>query len=171
MAEPKNSEKTGATPGALSPSARRVQEFLKTTGLDCTVVEMAQTTRSAQDAARAVGCEVGQIAKSLVFQGAETREPLLVITSGANRVDEARLGRTAGEPVRKADAELVRRRTGFAIGGVPPVGHTEPLQIFIDEDLLTHSEIWAAAGTPQAVFKLTPEQLQKITAGKVVRVK
>lgn len=171
MTEPKNAEKTGVNPGALSPSAQRVQEFLNTTGLDCIVVEMAQTTRSAQDAARAVGCEVGQIAKSLLFQGAETREPLLVITSGANRVDEGRLGRTVGEPVRKADAELVRRKTGFAIGGVPPAGHTEPLRVFIDKDLLAHPEIWAAAGTPQAVFKLTPEQLQQITGGTVVRVK
>ncbi|MCU0539859.1 MAG: YbaK/EbsC family protein [Desulfobacterales bacterium] len=171
MDEPKRGGKSAGSAGELSPGARRVQASLTAAGLDCNVVEMAQTTRSAQDAARAVGCTVGQIAKSLLFQGAESGEPLLVITSGANRVDEARLAQTIGEPVRKADAELVRRRTGFAIGGVPPVGHTEPLRIFIDEDLLAHPEIWAAAGTPQAVFKLTPQELQRITGGKVVRVK
>jgi prolyl-tRNA editing enzyme YbaK/EbsC (Cys-tRNA(Pro) deacylase) len=155
----------------LSPSARKIQEHLRSAGLACTVVEMAQTTRSARDAARAVGCEVGQIAKSLVFEGAATHQALLVITSGANRVDEARLGRALGEPVLKADADFVRRKTGFAIGGVPPLGHAEALRVFIDEDLLAHPEIWAAAGTPQAVFKLTPEQLQQITGGMVVRVK
>jgi prolyl-tRNA editing enzyme YbaK/EbsC (Cys-tRNA(Pro) deacylase) len=155
----------------LNPSAQRVQALLKAAGLGCTVVEMDQTTRSAQDAARAVGCEVGQIAKSLVFEGVETHAPVLVITSGANRVDEARLGRAVGERVRKADADLVRRATGFAIGGVPPLGHAEPLQIFIDEDLLRHAAIWAAAGTPRAVFRLTPQELQQITGGRVVRVK
>jgi prolyl-tRNA editing enzyme YbaK/EbsC (Cys-tRNA(Pro) deacylase) len=132
---------------------------------------MDKTTRSAQDAARAVGCEVGQIAKSLVFKGATTRQAVLVITSGSNRVDEKKLSERIGEPVLKADADFVRQQTGFAIGGVPPVGHAQPIAIFIDEDLLTYSEIWAAAGTPQAVFRLTPQELQKITNGRVIRVK
>jgi prolyl-tRNA editing enzyme YbaK/EbsC (Cys-tRNA(Pro) deacylase) len=132
---------------------------------------MDKTTRSAQDAARAVGCEVGQIAKSLVFKGATTRQAVLVITSGSNRVDEKKLSERIGEPVLKADADFVRQQTGFAIGGVPPVGHTQPIAVFIDEDLLTYSEIWAAAGTPQAVFRLTPQELQKITNGRVMRVK
>jgi prolyl-tRNA editing enzyme YbaK/EbsC (Cys-tRNA(Pro) deacylase) len=132
---------------------------------------MDKTTRSAQDAARAVGCEVGQIAKSLVFKGAATRQAVLVITSGSNRVDEKKLSDRIGEPVLKADADFVRQQTGFAIGGVPPVGHAQPIAVFIDEDLLTYSEIWAAAGTPQAVFRLTPQELQKITNGRVVGVK
>lgn len=159
------------TPAPLSPAAQKIQEVLKGLGLDRTVVEMTQTTRSAQDAARAVGCEVGQIAKSLVFEGASSHRALLVITSGANRVDEGLISAVVAEPVRKADAEFVRRQTGFAIGGVPPVGHAENPTIFIDEDLMAHTEIWAAAGTPQAVFKLTPKELLNITGGRVLRVK
>lgn len=155
----------------LSPAAQKIQDALKGSGVDCTVVEMGQTTRSAQDAARAVGCEVGQIAKSLVFEGASSHRAVLVITSGANRVDEALLEAVVAEPVLKADAGFVRSKTGFAIGGVPPLGHAEALTIFIDADLMAHPEIWAAAGTPQAVFKLTPQELQKITGGKVIRVK
>jgi len=155
----------------LSPSARKVQEALRILGVACEVREMGKTTRSAQDAARAVGCEVGQIAKSLVFKGATTRQAVLVITSGSNRVNEKKLSDRIGEPVLKADADFVRQQTGFAIGGVPPVGHAQPIAVFIDEDLLTYSEIWAAAGTPQAVFRLTPQELQKITSGRVVGVK
>jgi prolyl-tRNA editing enzyme YbaK/EbsC (Cys-tRNA(Pro) deacylase) len=155
----------------LSPSACKVQEALRILGVTCEVREMDKTTRSAQDAARAVGCEVGQIAKSLVFKGATTRQAVLVITSGSNRVDEKKLSDRIGEPVLKADADFVRQQTGFAIGGVPPVGHAQPIAVFIDEDLLIYSEIWAAAGTPQAVFRLTPQELQKITNGRVIRVK
>jgi prolyl-tRNA editing enzyme YbaK/EbsC (Cys-tRNA(Pro) deacylase) len=155
----------------LRPSACKVQEALRILGVTCEVREMDKTTRSAQDAARAVGCEVGQIAKSLVFKGATTRQAVLVITSGSNRVDEKKLSERIGEPVLKADADFVRQQTGFAIGGVPPVGHAQPIAVFIDEDLLTYSEIWAAAGTPQAVFRLTPQELQKITNGRVIRVK
>jgi len=165
---PKSNEKA-ANP--LSPSACKVQEALRILGVTCEVREMDKTTRSAQDAARAVGCEVGQIAKSLVFKGATTRQAVLVITSGSNRVDEKKLSERIGEPVLKADADFVRQQTGFAIGGVPPVGHAQPIAVFIDEDLLTYSEIWAAAGTPQAVFRLTPQELQKITNGRVIRVK
>ena len=155
----------------LRPSACKVQEALRILGVTCEVREMDKTTRSAQDAARAVGCEVGQIAKSLVFKGATTRQAVLVITSGSNRVDEKKLSERIGEPVLKADADFVRQQTGFAIGGVPPVGHAQPIAVFIDEDLLTYSEIWAAAGTPQAVFRLTPQELQKITSGRVIRMK
>lgn len=155
----------------LSPSARKVQEALRNLGVDCDVREMDKTTRSAQDAARTVGCDVGQIAKSLVFKGATTRQAVLVITSGSNRVDEKKLSERIGEPVLKADADFVRQKTGFAIGGVPPVGHVHPIAVFIDEDLLAYSEIWAAAGTPQAVFRLTPKELQRITSGRVIGVK
>jgi prolyl-tRNA editing enzyme YbaK/EbsC (Cys-tRNA(Pro) deacylase) len=155
----------------LSPSARKVQEVLKGLGLNSRVQETGQMTRTAQDAARAVGCEVGQIAKSLVFKGAASQQAVLVITSGANRVNESALAQALGESILKADADFVREKTGYAIGGVPPVGHPHPLTVFIDEDLLQYTQIWAAGGTPQAVFRLTPEELQRITGGRVLRVK
>ena len=155
----------------LSTSAQRVQTELKSRGMDCQVMEMSQTTRSAADAAKAVGCTVGQIAKSLVFKRMESERAVLVVTSGANRVDEKRLSEIASESIGMADPDFVRDQTGFAIGGVPPLGHTRPLEVFIDEDLMQFSEIWAAAGTPRAVFKLTPDQLLQITDGKVIQVK
>lgn len=155
----------------MSPNACRVQEVLDGLGLKQRVREMGQTTRSAEDAARAVGCAVGQIAKSLVFKGSASQQAILVITSGANRVNEAGLARLIGEPVLKANADFVRAQSGFAIGGVPPVGHPHPLAVFIDEDLLQYPCIWAAAGSPQAVFHLTPQELQRITGGRVICVK
>ena len=155
----------------ISSSAQKVQEALKVHGVACQVIEMKQTTRSAQDAADAVGCQVGQIAKSLIFTGKNSNQPILVIASGPNRVNEKAIGRYISEPLSMAKVEFVREHTGFAIGGVPPVGHPKPLKTFIDEDLLEFEEIWAAAGTPKAVFKLTPEELKKITNGQVVSVK
>ncbi len=157
--------------GEMNASVRRVQAVLDGLGLNRRVQEMEQTTRSAQDAARAVRCAVGQIAKSLVFMGATSRRAFLVIASGANRVNEAALAAILGEPVLKADPEFVRAQAGYAIGGVPPVGHAHPLVVFIDEDLLQYTCIWAAAGSPQAVFHLTPEELQRITGGRVICVK
>ena len=158
-------------PQNLSSSAMKVQEALNQYGLSCQVVEMPQSTRTAEDAARAVGCQVGQIVKSLVFQGNQSHQAILVATSGANRVNEKKVAALISEPLSKADADFVREKTGFAIGGVPPVGHAHPIRILIDEDLLQYDEIWAAAGTPRAVFKLTPRELQKITDGQVVAVK
>ena len=155
----------------LSSSAQKVQEALKAHGLACQVVEMQQTTRSAQEAADAVGCQVGQIAKSLIFTGKQTKQPILVIASGPNRVNVKAISLYIAEPLTMAKADFVREHTGFAIGGVPPTGHLNPLKTFIDEDLLKFEEIWAAAGTPNAVFKLTPDELQKITAGEVVSIK
>jgi prolyl-tRNA editing enzyme YbaK/EbsC (Cys-tRNA(Pro) deacylase) len=155
----------------LKPSARKVQEALRAIGLSTEVVQMQGTTRTAEDAARAVGCEVGQIVKSLIFKGSRSQKPILVVTSGTNRVNEKILGQHASEPIKMANADFVRETTGFAIGGVPPIGHRRPLMIFIDEDLLRYKEIWAAAGTPHAVFKLTPDELKKITNGTVISVK
>ena len=126
------------------------------------------STRTAIEAAQAVGCSVGQIVKSLVFKGAQSHMPLLALVSGANRVNEKRLGLLVGEEIEKADADFVRQHTGFAVGGVPPVGHAERLATFIDRDLLQYDEIWAAAGSPHAVFRLTPDDLQKMTVGEVV---
>ena len=156
---------------ALHPSARRVQQALKALGFAYQVLQLPASTRTAREAAEAVGCTVGQIAKSLVFKTRRTQRPILVIASGANRVDEKRLAALVGEPVEKADADFVREKTGFAIGGVPPIGHKEPLETFIDEDLLQYEEIWAAAGHPHAVFRLTPGDLQTMTQGRVVAVK
>ena len=155
----------------LKSSAQRVQEAFQDLGLTCEVVQMRKTTRTAEDAARAVGCEVGQIVKSLVFKGKQSQRPFLVVASGANHVNEKRLGRQISEPVKMANADFVREMTGFAIGGVPPLGHRHPITIFIDEDLLAYKEIWAAAGTPHAVVKLTPDELKMVTNGTVISVK
>src|SRR5260221_13864669 len=134
------------------------------------VVELPDTTRSASDAAQAIGCGVEQIAKSLVFRSKQTQRPILIIASGTNRVNEKRIGELLGEPIEKADADFVRQKTGFAIGGVSPVGHTEAPRTFIDEALLQYNEIWAAAGTPNAVFRLAPTDLVAMTGGQVVAV-
>lgn len=154
----------------LSDSAQKVQDALDRHGVRCEVVELPGSTRTAQEAAQAVGCRVEQIAKSLVFQCKTTKRPVLVVASGANRVNEKKLRDLLSEPVRKADADFVREHTGFAIGGVPPAGLAKPMEIFIDEDLFKCEEIWAAAGTPHAVFKLTAADLVKITQGKVVTI-
>ena len=163
--------KGGKMSEKLKSSALRVQEALQDKGLTCEIVQMQYTTRTAEDAARAVGCVVGQIVKSLVFEGRQSHRPVLVVTSGANRVNEKAIGQKLAESIKMAKPEFVREMTGFAIGGVPPVGHRHPLKIFIDEDLLQYEEIWAAAGTPHAVFKLTPDDLKTITSGEVISVK
>ncbi len=153
----------------LKPSAQRVQDALAARGLDIRVVELSATARSAAEAAAAVGCQVGQIAKSLVFRGRSSGQAILVIASGANRVDLAKVEALLGEALDKADAEFVRGETGFAIGGIPPLGHDRPLTTVIDEDLLRFERIWAAAGHPNAVFPATPAQLVSMTGGKVAR--
>jgi len=156
---------------SLSASARKVQQALHALGLDLKVVELPGSTRTAVEAAQAVGCQVGQIVKSLVFKAKRSQHPILVVASGQNRVDERRVEALIGEPLGKADADFVRQHTGFVIGGVPPVGHTQPLETFIDEDLLQYGEIWAAAGTPHAVFRLAPGDLVKMTGGQVAAIK
>jgi prolyl-tRNA editing enzyme YbaK/EbsC (Cys-tRNA(Pro) deacylase) len=155
----------------LSSTAQKVQDALKSGGFDCKVIEFAESTRTAQEAAERAGCTLGQITKSLIFTGRKTGKPILVLTSGANRVDEKRISEYAGESIRRAEAEFVRAVTGFAIGGVPPLGHTRRMETYLDEDLMQYATIWAAAGTPNAIFELTPADLQKMTSGKVVRVK
>lgn len=154
----------------LSPSARRVQDAILSAGLECSVVELPASTRTAQDAADAVGCSVGQIVKSLVFRGKQSGKGIFVAASGANRVNEKRLKEYTGEGIEKASPEFVREITGFAIGGVSPVGHLQPIESYIDEDLLGYTELWAAAGTPNAVFKLAPSELTLLTAGRVVSI-
>ena len=156
---------------SLSPSARKVQQALQALGLDLQVVELPGSTRTALEAAQAVGCQVGQIVKSLIFKAKRSQRPILVVASGQNRVDERLVEALIGEPLGKADADFVREHTGFVIGGVPPVGHTERLETYIDEDLMQYSEIWAAAGTPHAVFRLTPGNLVQMTGGQVAAIK
>jgi prolyl-tRNA editing enzyme YbaK/EbsC (Cys-tRNA(Pro) deacylase) len=155
----------------LSGSARKVQEALEMRGFSSNVVELPDSTRTAREAAQAIGCRVEQIVKSLVFKGQRTNRPILVVASGTNRVNEQRLSELAGEPIEKADADFVRERTGFVVGGVPPIGHAEHLETFIDADLLRYGELWAAAGTPHAVFQLTPAELEAMTGGRVVSIK
>jgi prolyl-tRNA editing enzyme YbaK/EbsC (Cys-tRNA(Pro) deacylase) len=155
----------------MSSSAQKVQDALKALGFSNEVVELEKTSRSAEEAAHAIGCRVEQIAKSLIFKGGQTGNPILVIASGPNRISEKKISDVISEPLGKANADFVREKSGFAIGGVPPLGHHEPPLTFIDEDLLQYDEIWAAAGTPNAVFKLTPEDLKKMTNGKVISVK
>ena len=149
-------------------SVKKVQQTLKSLGFSDKIVVFPDSTRTAIEAAQAVGCSVGQIVKSLVFRGALSHKPVLALVSGANRVNEKRLGLLVGEEIEKADADFVRQHTGFAVGGVPPVGHIERLATFIDRDLLQYDEIWAAAGSPHAVFRLTPGDLQRMAGGEVV---
>lgn len=155
----------------LSPSAQKIQDQLKTLGYEYIVIEHDASTRTAQEAAERAGCELGQIVKSLIFKGKDSGKPILVLTSGANRVDEKRISQYAGEPISRADADFVRAVTGFAIGGVPPVGHLLIMDTYIDEDFLQYETVWAAAGTPNAIFELRTDDLQKMTTGKVVQVK
>jgi prolyl-tRNA editing enzyme YbaK/EbsC (Cys-tRNA(Pro) deacylase) len=152
----------------LGSSVKKVQQTLKSLGFSDEIVVFPDSTRTAIEAAQAVGCSLGQIVKSLVFRGAQSQKPVLALVSGSNRVNEKRLGSLVGEAIEKADADFVRQHTGFAVGGVPPLGHVAPITAFIDRDLLQYDEIWAAAGSPHAVFRLTPADLQSMTGGEVV---
>jgi prolyl-tRNA editing enzyme YbaK/EbsC (Cys-tRNA(Pro) deacylase) len=155
----------------LSPSAQKIQDQINALGYDYTVIEHAESTRTAQEAADRAGCELGQIVKSLIFKGKQSGKPILVLTSGANRVDEKRISEYAGEAIGRADADFVRAVTGFAIGGVPPFGHLQKLDTYFDEDFLQYETIWAAAGTPNAIFEVKTADLQKMTDAKTVGVK
>ena len=152
-------------------SVRRVRAALAERGVSPSFVELEETARSARDAAAALGCRVEQIVKSLVFRGADTGSPVLLLASGPNRVSEETISVLLDEPIEKADAAFVREKAGFAIGGVPPLGHTEAPVTFLDEDLLEQDEVWAAAGHTHVVFGLDPEELRRITTARVIRVK
>jgi prolyl-tRNA editing enzyme YbaK/EbsC (Cys-tRNA(Pro) deacylase) len=155
----------------LSESAQRVESWLAARGTPGRVREMTASTRTQAEAAAAIGCDVAQIAKSLVFRGRDSGAPLLVVASGVNRVDERKLATLVGERVSRPDADYVRAATGFVIGGVPPVGHERPIRTLIDRDLLALDPIWAAAGTPVAVFHLTAGELTALTGGEVADIK
>lgn len=153
----------------LSKSAQSVQDVLLQHGLEFTVEELSASTRTANDAAASIGCEVAQIIKSLMFRTAKTHKPILILASGVNRVNEKTIATLIGEKIDKADADFTREVTGFAIGGVPPVGHKTKIDtILIDADLLKYEKLWAAAGTPHAVFCLRSSDIANITGGKFV---
>ena len=156
----------------ISNSAKKVQDALKAAGIEAKVVELPDSTRTAVEAAQAIGTTVAQIVKSLVFRGQTSGKAILIEASGINRVNEKAVAAVLGEPIGKADADFVREQTGYAIGGIPPLGHDHEMgAVLIDEDLLQYEELWAAAGTPHAVFRLTPDELIKIAGGKVVSIK
>ncbi len=147
----------------------RFEAWLAGSGLGITVKQFPQGTRTAPDAARAVGCDVGQIVKSLVFMAAGA--PVVALVSGSNRLDESRLGSVAGEPVTKAGAEAARSATGYAIGGVPPFGHATDVPVFMDRDLLGYDVVWAAAGRPDSVFEIPPDRLRELSGAVVADLK
>jgi len=156
----------------LKEGAQRIQDLLHDMGYARhTVIELPDSARTAKEAADAIGCEVAEIAKSIIFRLKSTDQPLLVVASGTNRVNEKQIASYVQDELGKADADFVRERTGFVIGGVAPIGHREKMITIIDEDLLQFQTIWAAAGHPKAVFRLTPGELVAMTKGQVVSVK
>jgi prolyl-tRNA editing enzyme YbaK/EbsC (Cys-tRNA(Pro) deacylase) len=154
----------------LKASATRVQASLENLGLPVSVRQMPATTRTAQDAASAIGCTPGQIVKSLIFRGSESGKAYLILASGPNRVNEAAFGALAGEPIQRAKPDFVRECTGFSIGGVPPIGHPARLSTWMDEALLGFETVWAAAGTPESVFAITPKELAQATMATVIKL-
>jgi len=154
----------------LSPSAARVQQALRDAGLDSTIVEHSVAARTSAEAASALGCTVGEIAKSLIFRRGDN-DAVLVIASGANRVDESKVAELLGEPIRKADAAFVRELTGYAIGGIPPLAHAKPSTTLVDRDLLQFARVHAAGGTPNAMFPIRPQDLVRVSGGRVADVR
>jgi prolyl-tRNA editing enzyme YbaK/EbsC (Cys-tRNA(Pro) deacylase) len=151
-----------------SPSAERVRDAAARLGLAIAIREMPQSTRTADEAASACGCRIGQIVKSLVFAGEASGEPHLLLVSGENRVDEAGVAASIGEALVRPGAAQVRAWTGFAIGGIPPFGHERPMKTFLDRDLLAFDVVWAAAGTPNAVFAIDPRELARATGAAII---
>lgn len=153
----------------MKPSVQRVYEALLAQGIRPEIREFPESTRTAAEAAAAIGTSVERIVKSLAFAAGE--ETVLVLASGVNRVDTGKLGEVVGAAIGRADAEQVRRDTGFAIGGVPPLGHARALPVYVDRDLLLYDLVWAAAGTPNAVFPISPEELVRVSGGRVIEIK
>jgi len=156
--------------GELSASARKVADAAHAAGLAVTVVERAESTRTAEEAAAACGCGVAQIVKSLVFRGATSGKPYLMLVSGTNRLNEKGVASVLGESLTRPDAAYVREVTGYAIGGIPPLGHASAMQVFIDRDLLGFDVVWAAAGTPRAVFAVAPGALADAIGARIITV-
>lgn len=159
-------------PSILSKSATSVQKALDNLRLECKILELPSSTRTAIDAASSIGCDIGQIVKSLIFKTKKTEKPVLILASGPNQVDIKIIEAYACESITKADADFVKEITGFAIGGIPPLGHKNAIDfIYIDKDLLNHEEVWAAAGTPNAVFCVKSQDLVMATGGKLINTK
>ena len=154
----------------LKEAARRVQDRAAALGLDIDVKQMPASTRTAAEAAAACGCSIGQIVKSLVFKGRTSGRPYLLLVSGTNRVDEKGVAGAIGEPLTRPDAQFVRDATGYAIGGIPPLGHHTPLATYFDRDLLQYGVVWAAAGTPDAVFCVAPALLAEKVGAMIISV-
>lgn len=154
----------------LKPASRRVAEAAENAGLSIKIVTHAQSTRTAEEAATACGCGIGQIVKSLVFQAKGSGAPVLLLVSGSNRVNEKSVAKQIGDALKRPDAKYVRDITGFAIGGIPPLGHDTPLKTYVDRTLLAYSTVWAAAGTPESVFEVAPEALVAATGADVIDV-
>ena len=154
----------------LSASAQRVQEALAAAGLSCRITEHAAPARTSAEAAVLLGCNVAQIAKSLVFRRGAADEAVLVIASGANRVDEAKVAAHLGEPIARADAAFVRQATGYAIGGIPPLGHAMPMPVLVDRDLAAFDVVYAAGGTPNALFPIASADLVRASGGTLADV-
>jgi prolyl-tRNA editing enzyme YbaK/EbsC (Cys-tRNA(Pro) deacylase) len=154
----------------LKAAAKRVQERAESLGLDVDVRQMPASTRTAQEAAAACGCAVAQIVKSLVFKGEKSHRPYLLLVSGSNRVNEKSVAAIVGEALMRPDGRFVREVTGYAIGGIPPFGHATPLATYMDPDLLQYELVWAAAGTPEAIFSVAPQRLREATAATVIAV-
>lgn len=150
----------------MSKSLKRVTAALEQAGLEITPLEMPAETRTAQQAADAAGCHLDQIAKSVIFAGSRSGQAILFVTAGGNRVDHTKASALAGEPLGKADAALIRQQTGFAIGGVAPVGHLNPIRAFFDRRLLDFDQIFAAAGTPRHIFPIAPAHLIEISGAQ-----
>jgi prolyl-tRNA editing enzyme YbaK/EbsC (Cys-tRNA(Pro) deacylase) len=157
--------------GAPGGSRERVAAGLAALGIDAEIREFSASTKTSAQAAEAVGCSVAQIAKSIVFRAPGSGRAVIVIASGASRVDERKVEALLGEAVGKADAAFVREATGFAIGGVAPLGHTGPVHLLIDEDLLALDPIWAAAGTPNAVFRIGADDLRRLPGARIAQVR
>jgi prolyl-tRNA editing enzyme YbaK/EbsC (Cys-tRNA(Pro) deacylase) len=156
---------------AKHPTALRTSQLLRDAGIDTQVVEFEQPTRTSADAAAAIGCSVAEIAKSIVFRGANSGQAVVVVASGDNRISESKVSDKVGEPLARADGDFVRAATGYAIGGVPPLGYSQPVKLLLDQDLKRFEKIWAAGGTPFSVFPLQPDQLRRLTGAEWADVK
>jgi len=161
----------GSSAAPLSASAARVQQALTALGLDCRITEHVESARTSQEAADLLGCTVGQIAKSLIFRATVSGDAVLVVASGSNRVDEGKIGALLGEAIGRAKPDFVREVTGYAIGGIPPVGHARTIRTFVDEDLLLFDVVYAAGGTPNALFPIHPADLLRACGGHAADVR
>jgi prolyl-tRNA editing enzyme YbaK/EbsC (Cys-tRNA(Pro) deacylase) len=151
---------------ARHPAALRISELLRNAAIEPQVVEFEQPTRTSADAAAAIGCTVAEIAKSVVFRGKASHQAIVVVASGVNRVSEQKVAAQVGEELGRADADFVRASTGYVIGGVAPIGHSQPVKLVLDQDLRQFTKIWAAGGTPHTVFPLTPDELRRVTGAE-----